>query len=86
MLGRSSALQSFVRSNGEDADALESLRRGVAPFIQLRSGSDDQAGIARIEDSRHQLRYSHDVPQVCLVSRMKSTQSNSDWSPNVALT
>ena len=37
MLGRSSALQSFVRSNGEDADALESLRRGVAPFILRRT-------------------------------------------------
>jgi len=37
MLGRSTALQSFARSGGEDDGALESLRRGVAPFILRRT-------------------------------------------------
>lgn len=33
-----------------------------------------------------QVWYSHDDPQVCFVFCMKSTQSSSGWSPNVALT
>jgi hypothetical protein len=33
-----------------------------------------------------QFRYSHDVPQVCSVSFMNSTQSSSARSPNVSQT
>ena len=37
MLGRSAALQSFARSGGADDAALQSLRRGMAPFILRRT-------------------------------------------------